>query len=321
MNKENVLRASKIGHPCDRNLWYSIHEAEELMSEQSRRILELGTILEPVIIQWLRNDGWKVRRNPIDYSNEGISLSIEVNGGSISAHPDCIISDEDTGLIVADIKTMNDRSFRSLKRDGAVKAFPNYVDQLTVYAQAMKNSRFQVDQLAIVALNKNNCEGYIDFFDFEPERFEALKNRAEFILSCNEAPDKGDRFQDWCCGYCGFNHLCELCKKDTSVGDEDIPMTDNEDISNAIELLKEARELSKTGKELEDEAKLVLDKKVRQQNIKSVRVGNIVLVINEITSSRFDTTAFKKIHPDMVQDFMKTSTSVRYELKNLQEAA
>ena len=316
---ENVLRASKIGYPCNRNLWYSIHEANEVISEQSRRILQLGTVLEPVIINWLRNDGWNVRRNPIDSSNEGISLSIEVEGGSISAHPDCIISDNE--LIVADIKTMNDRSFRSLKREGTIKAFPNYADQLTIYAKALSNIGISVNKLAIVALNKNNCEGYIDFFNFEPVRFEVLKNRAEFIFSCNEAPEQGDKFEDWCCDYCGFNHLCELTKKDTAVGDENVPATDNQDVSNAIELLKEARELSKTGKELEDEAKKVLDVEVRQQNIKSVRTGNIVLVLNEVTSSRFDTTAFKKSHPDLVKDFTKTSTSVRYELKNLQEAA
>ena len=316
---ENVLRASKIGHPCNRNLWYSIHEANEVISEQSRRILQLGTVLEPVIINWLRNDGWNVKRNPIDSSNEGISLSIEVEGGSISAHPDCIISDNE--LIVADIKTMNDRAFRSLKREGTIKAFPNYADQLTIYAKALSNIGISVNKLAIVALNKNNCEGYIDFFNFEPVRFEVLKNRAEFIFSCNEAPEQGDRFEEWCCDYCGFNHCCELAKKDTAVGDENIPATDNQNISNAIELLKEARELSKTGKELEDEAKKVLDVEVRQQNIKSVRTGNIVLVLNEVTSSRFDTTAFKKSHPDLVKDFTKTSTSVRYELKNLQEAA
>ena len=314
MNKENILRASKIGHPCNRNLWYSIHGVEEIINEQTNRILQLGTILEPVIINWLRNDGWNVKRNPIDSgSNEGISLSIEVAGGSISAHPDCIISDNE--LIVADIKTMNDRSFRSLKREGTIKAFPSYADQLTIYAKALLNIGISVNKLAVVALNKNNCEGYIDFFNFEPERFEVLKQRAEFIFSCNEAPEKGDRFEDWCCDYCGFNHLCELAKKDTAVGNEVVPTSDNQDISNAIELLKEARELSKTGKELEDEAKKVLDVEVRQQNIKSIRTGNIILVLNEVTSSRFDTTAFKKLHPDLVKDFMKTSTSVRYEIK------
>ena len=321
MNNSKVLRASKIGHPCERNLWYSVNGAEEATNEKSKRIFELGKLLEPVIINWLRNDGWKVRRNPIDDSNEGISLSIEVNGGTISAHPDCLISNEDSGVILADIKTMNDRAFRSLKREGTVKAFSNYADQLTIYAQAMRNSGFKVDKLAIVALNKNDCDGHIDFFDFDSERFEALKRRAEKIFATDEAPDKGERFQDWCCGYCGFNPICELCKKDTAVGDESIPATDNQNVINAIELLSESREMEKAAKELSDEAKVVLDREIRQQGIKSVRVNNIVLVLNEITSSRFDTTAFKKSHPELVQNFMKTSTSVRYELKNLQEAA
>ena len=321
MNNDKILRASRIGHPCSRNLWYSVNGATEETNEKSKRIFELGKILEPVIINWLRNDGWKVRRNPIDESNEGISLSISVEGGTISAHPDCLISNENSGVILADIKTMNDRAFRSLKREGTIKAFPNYADQLTIYAQAMKNSDFKVDRLAIVALNKNDCEGHIDFFDFDSERFEALKQRAENIFAAQDAPDKGERFQDWCCSYCGFNHLCELCKKDTSVGDNDIPATDNQNIINAVELLSESREMEKAAKELSDEAKIVLDKEIRQQGIKSVRVHNLVLILNEITSSRFDTTAFKKSHPELVQNFMKTSTSVRYELKNLQEAA
>ena len=321
MNNDKVLRASKIGHPCDRNLWYSVNGAEETTNEKSKRIFELGKILEPVIINWLRNDGWKVRRNPIDDSNEGISLSIAVNGGSISAHPDCLISNEDSGVILADIKTMNDRAFRSLKREGTLKAFPNYYDQLTIYAQAMKNSGFKVDKLAIVALNKNDCEGHIDFFDFDGERFDALKERAEKIFDADDAPDKGERFQEWCCSYCGFNPICELCKKDTSVGNENIPATDNENVINAVELLSESREMEKAAKELSDEAKVILDKEIRQQGIKSVRVNNLVLVLNEIISSRFDTTAFKKSHPELIQNFMKTSTSVRYELKNLQEAA
>ena len=243
MNNDKVLRASRIGHLCDRNLWYVVNGAEEITNEKSKRIFELGKILEPVIINWLRNDGWKVRRNPIDESNEGISLSISVSGGTISAHPDCLISNEDSGVILAEIKTMNDRAFRSLKRDGTVKAFPNYADQLTIYAQAMRNSNFQVDKLAIVALNKNDCEGHIDFFDFDSERFEALKERAEMIFATEDAPDKGKRFQDWCCSYCGFNPICELCKKDTSVGDEAIPATDNKNVINAVELLSESREM------------------------------------------------------------------------------
>ena len=79
--------------------------------------------------------------------------------------------------------------------------------------------------------------------------------------------------------------------------------------------------MERDAKELETLAKETLDKKVRLQGLKYVQAGELVLVLKEISSARFDTTAFKKSHPDMVKDFTKTSTSVRYEIKNLQEAA
>ncbi|MBQ3757839.1 MAG: PD-(D/E)XK nuclease family protein [Synergistaceae bacterium] len=252
-----------------------------------------------------------------DSSNDGMSLSLELSGGIITAHPDCIISRDDSGLILADIKTMNDRSFRSLKHDGTVKSHPHYADQLTIYAQALRECGHSIEQLAIVALNKNNCEGYIDYFPFEPERYKTLKERAEKIFAIDEAPEQGNRFQGWCCDYCGYAHLCELAKKDTVVGDESVPETDNQEVIDAVELLSESRDMEKVAKELSDEAKAVLDREVRKQDIKSVRAGNLVLVLNEIKSSRLDTTALKKAHPELVSEFMKQSSSVRYDLKEV----
>ena len=317
MDNSKVLRASRIGSLCDRAIFYSVSGAEEITSEKSQRIFEVGRVLEPLIVLWLRNDGWNVRRNLFINSNEGMSLNISVNGGTIEAHPDCVISREDSGLILADIKTMNDRSFRSLKREGTAKSHPQYADQLTIYAQALRQQGFEINTLAIVALNKNDCQGYIDFFLFDPERYEALKERAERIFAYEEAPEQGDRFQGWCCSYCGYSHLCELAKKDTAVGEESVPATDNQEVIDAVELLSESRELERTGKELADEAKAVLDREVRKQGIKSVRAGNLILVLNEIKSSRLDTTALKKAHPELVQEFMKQSSSVRYDLKEV----
>ena len=317
MDNYKVLRASRIGSLCNRSLFYSVNGAEEITSEKSQRIFEVGRVLEPVIISWLRSDGWNVRRNLFLNSNEGMSLSISVEGGTIEAHPDCVISRDDSGLILADIKTMNDRSFRSLKREGTAKSHPQYADQLTIYAQALRECGHNIEQLAIVALNKNNCEGYIDFFEFEQERFEALRERAERIFACDDAPKQGDRFQGWCCDYCGYSHLCELAKKDTTVGDESVPATDNQEVIDAVELLSESRDMEKAAKELSDEAKAVLDKLIRQQGIRSVRCGNLILVLNEIKSSRLDTTALKKAHPELVQEFTKLSSSIRYDLKEV----
>ncbi len=134
MDNHKVLRASRIGTLCDRALFYLVAGAEEITSEKSQRIFEVGKVLEPVIVSWLRNDGWNVKRNMLDSTNEGMRLSLEVAGGTITAHPDCIISREDSPLILADIKTMNERSFRTLKCDGTVKSHPQYADQLTIYA-------------------------------------------------------------------------------------------------------------------------------------------------------------------------------------------
>ena len=246
-----------------------------------------------------------------------MSLSIKVNGGTIEAHPDCVISREDNELILADIKTMNDRSFRSLKREGTPKSHPQYADQLTIYAHALRKCEYEINQLAIVSLNKNNCEGYIDFFQFEQERYDAIRERAERIFACDSAPEQGNRFQSWCCGYCGYSYLCELCNKDTTVGDESIPVTDNQEVIDAVELLSESREMEKAAKELSDYAKIVLDREVRKKGIQSVRCGNLILVLNEIKSSRIDTSALKKAHPELVSEFTKQSSSVRYDLKEV----
>lgn len=70
MYNYKLLRASRIGHPCDRNLFYFVSGAEEIINAKSSRIIfDIGKTLEPVIISWLRSDGWNVKRNPIDGSN------------------------------------------------------------------------------------------------------------------------------------------------------------------------------------------------------------------------------------------------------------
>ncbi|MBQ3458347.1 MAG: hypothetical protein IJG30_05245 [Synergistaceae bacterium] len=86
---------------------------------------------------------------------------------------------------------------------------------------------------------------------------------------------------------------------------------------DAVDLLKEARELSKAGKELEDEAKSVLDEKVRQQGIKSIKAGDLILSLSERVSDRFDSSAFKAANPELYQQFRKPQSSVVYSIKEV----
>ena len=61
---EKVLRASTAGFPCERSLWYSVNvEADCEPDERRQRIFDVGTCLEPLIVEWLRRDGWEVEYN------------------------------------------------------------------------------------------------------------------------------------------------------------------------------------------------------------------------------------------------------------------
>ena len=113
------------------------------------------------------------------------------------------------------------------------------------------NFGIHVERLGIAEVNKDNSDLYIDLFDYSEKRMAEIIRRAEFILSCQEAPEPGDRIQDWNCGYCPYLMLCEIAqaKKDTHV-DEAVSITEDKDVISAMEILLEARSMGRDAKEL-----------------------------------------------------------------------
>ena len=315
---EKIMHASKVGFPCDRNLWYSVNEGyKEKISERSQRIFDVGTYLEPLVVKWLEKDGWFVEYNPGSL-NAQKEVSIKLLGGYLTGHPDAIIFEHvNSPIILIDIKTMNDRAFTLWKREGTLKKYPQYVDQLHIYAKGLSTT-VQIDKLAIVGVNKNNADIHFDFFDYDETRMNEIIKRAERIFALNEAPEPGERMQDWCCSYCGYSWLCELFqkKKSAEVGDK-TKTTYNPEIIHAIEQLKEARDLTAQAKELDKEAKKILDEKVKSKGIKSLRGGNLILTFTEVAGKiGFDKETFKKEHPEMLNQYTTIGqSSIRYDIK------
>jgi hypothetical protein len=217
---------------------------------------------------------------------------------------------------------MNDRSFAYWKRQGTEEKSPQYMDQIHVYADAAITAGLAVDRLGIVGVNKNNSEMHIEILDYSIERMMEIRERAERVFSLTEAPEPGARFESWSCGYCAYRNICDIRPaKDTTPVGNGVAATTDDDVINAMEMLREARDLEKSAKDLSDQAKEVIDKKVKKQGIKSVRGGSLILTLNEINSTRFDTTGFKKVHPDLAQEFMKATKIVRYDVKDVKEAS
>ncbi|MBR1487130.1 MAG: hypothetical protein IJ597_07755, partial [Synergistaceae bacterium] len=74
-----TLRASKAGYPCDRNLWYAVNNFKGIITEKTQRIFDTGTCLEPLVVEWLRKDGWTVNYNQ-GSQNADLEFKIPVNG-------------------------------------------------------------------------------------------------------------------------------------------------------------------------------------------------------------------------------------------------
>lgn len=317
---DKVLRASKAGFPCMRNIWYSVNGHEENVSEKSQRIFDVGTALEPVIVEWLKADGWNVEYNP-GSQNAEIEVTVPIIGGMLAGHPDCIIKKDGCEDTLVDIKTMNDRAFMYWKKSGTLKTKPQYVTQLHIYAMGLQLAGRDIKRLGIVGVNKNNSDMHIDFFDFDEGIAMDILNRAELIMTLQEPPEYDCPTENWACSYCEFHDTCKVHDtpktgaENVSNTEQDIPVTHDETIINAMKALQNARELSKQVKALEKDAKPVLDENVKNKGLHGISGGGLLCTVKETTSARFDTTAFKKAHPEIANQFTKNTTSITYEIE------
>ena len=320
---EKVLHASQAGFPCMRNLWYAVNDTcvdgknDSVESDKrTQRIFDVGTVLEPVIVGWLRADGWDVEYNPGSQDAE-LRVEVPISGGKLVGHPDCLMSRGEIQNVLVDIKTMNDRSYTHWKREGTLKSKPQYVTQLHIYAMGLMAQGRAIEHLGIVGVNKNNSEMHIDLFDYDSFRGQDIKDFTELLLSSKKAPELGCPAESWACGYCDYSEKCGLHKKPLSVQVEDEPLTQTEDaeIISAMRELKESREMGRESREMEAHAKRVLDESVRDKGLRGIQGGGLMFRMTERVSSRFDSKAFKESHPEMLRDYMKTSTSVVYEVK------
>lgn len=315
---DKVLSASKAGFPCSRYLWFAVNGNSGNVSPKSQRIFDVGSALEPVAVHWLRLDGWNVEYNP-GSQNADISVSVPVNGGILTGHPDCIISKGDIQNALVDIKTMNDRAFRLWRQEGTLKSKMQYVIQLHIYALGLRRSGRDIQKLGIVGVNKNNSEMFIDFFDFDQSIANNIIERAQNIFSLTQPPEDICPAEAWACAYCEYSGFCPLAvqpKHSDPVG-KDVATTDDETIIDAMRELKQARELGKEAKELEEHAKSVLNENVRDKGIQAIAGGGLLFELAERTSSRFDQAAFKNEHPELVAQFTKKSVAVLYNIKEI----
>ena len=313
--KVKSLSASRIGFPCDRNLWYAANGYPEEVDRKTKRIFAVGHALEALVVRFMREDGFTVFHNDKTHDDPE-DFAIQLEGGILTGRHDILFHHpQQDGLILGDIKTMNRQAYAFWRRKGTLEKYPQYVKQLTVYYKGLQSIP-QIGPnlngtLAIVGFCKDDSRYSIDYFPYQEELWEEIKERCERIFASNDPIDPG-KIPAWACNYCGYRHICDA--RPEKMQEESIEVVNDQDIELAAYMLAEARSLKAQANELEKEAKAVLEKlKDREE----VRAGSYIIRIRPYRQAKLDTKALREKAPEIYNAYLREVVGVRYEVQEV----
>ena len=175
----NYIGASSIGSKCLRKLWYEYQlESENNKSQTMNRILNMGKILEGMLISELQSAGLHVTVGNDD--NDYLFLS-DSNLPYFQGHCDGIID----GKYILEIKTAKNEQFTQFIKHGYKKWNEQYYAQVQAYmGMSGLNKAFAL------VLNKNTGVVDDEMIEFEEDYYSQLKDRALFIHDSDIEPPK-----------------------------------------------------------------------------------------------------------------------------------
>ena len=198
------LRASNIGHPCERYLYLLIKHWEEVKphDEGLQNIFDFGNSVEAYTIQKLKDAGLEVITPT--------QRSWKVLNPLITGREDIRIKDPDDGqLYPAEIKGLSPTEWERLNtiddfytsKRYYVRGYPA---QLTVYLW-----HFEKEKGFFVLTNKLTGEIKIIGVPFDWDRADALLKKGERIYKALETDTPPESCDDISvCENCGLRHIC-----------------------------------------------------------------------------------------------------------------
>jgi hypothetical protein len=203
VHERAYLGASIMGTECDRALWYQFRLAypPEQLEGRKLRLFQTGHREEDRIVAELNEAGITVSDQQKKFT---------AFGGHLQGHLDGVVNNipEAPGLEhVLEVKTHNDKSFKSLVKDGVAKSKPGHVVQMQLYMHHTKAS-----WALYVAVNKNDDSIYVERVPYDAKQSEIILRRAERTIKAHAAPPK--LYEDpkaksaFACGWCPAKTVC-----------------------------------------------------------------------------------------------------------------
>ena len=270
------LRASNLGHPCERYLYLLITQWQEQKAHDKglQSIFDLGNNIEEFAINQLKKAGFEVV-TPVERS-----WKIDVKGGYISGREDIRIKDENGELIPVEIKGLSAQEFEKLNtiedfmfsKKHYVRAYPT---QLFIYLY-----KFEKPYGFFVIVNKQTGEIKPIKMDFNFEFGEECLSKAERVYKAIEEKSIPEPIFDQCvCEKCSLQHICGSCQRVSA----DIELDDELE-----QLIEKQNELKPYASELE-EVKDQIKKKIGERE--KVITGNYLIERKSIEKKSYTVQA------------------------------
>jgi len=193
------LGCSKLGHSCDRYLWYSFRWCyNREIPARLKRLFNRGHREEPAIEAELA----KIGIQTFDDQAE-----VVLGFGHCKGHCD----GKGLGIVEApktvhlmEYKTMSDKYFKEISKTRSVKVSkPVYYAQMQIYMYKLKLTRAM-----FIAVNKNTDAMYFERVKLDKGYAQDLERKAERIILSEDPPPKKFKPTWFECRFCDANAIC-----------------------------------------------------------------------------------------------------------------
>lgn len=198
------LGGSQIGHSCDRFLWYQFHWCDhDDIEGRILRLFDTGNREEDRLVADLRAVGVTVYA--VD-PETGKQWTETEHGGHFQISIDGVGHGfkESGAWHLLEMKTMNTRGFKELKKKGLEKSKPQYWAQVQI-GMAM----FDLDRTYHLTTCKENDAIYGERIKPDKKLAERLRKRAERVIFSEDPLERISERPDWYeCKWCPMWNIC-----------------------------------------------------------------------------------------------------------------
>jgi len=197
------IGASIVGHACDAMLAFNLRGfPADAPAPRSKRIFRLGHLLEDEVVADL-----KLRADVRVWEKDaftGRQHRYERMGGHVVCHMDghLQLSDSDEEVMVLEVKSMNEASWKKFEKHGVKVSHPQYYAQLQMM---MDMSGFE--HAFFIAINKNTSAYHAQIVEADPFEQGFLRERVDRALESRAAKVSDDP-EDWRCRGCFKKGVC-----------------------------------------------------------------------------------------------------------------